>query len=212
MIGAPNSEIKTTQSCHLSIGWNSEYIFSLSIRISESIFLYHAIFMLSNMIIDSLSLDSITLLFSWFFATSRKFHAKRKHNLHFSVGTTASGCLFDAFLPFWQADVSNAPVEIMLFNKLLFTLLLGIIGSSFMPQLIESTVCLNNCETISTCSENTTLLSPLYEQQIVFDENVYGIECAKELTEKTKPLEDTGLLRRIVEEVVFLDCIFQQAE
>merc|ERR1712183_186006 len=79
--------------------------------------------------------------------------------------------------------------------------------SYFTPQIIESTTCINNCETIKKCSENTTLLSPLYEEQIVFDENVYGVGCAKELTDKIKPL-----LRRIVEEYVFLDCILQQAE
>ena len=80
-----------------------------------------------------------------------------------------------------------------------------------MPQLIESTACFKNCETISTCSKNATLLSQLYEQPIVFDENVYGTECAKELTEKIKPFEETGVVKRLVEEVVFLDCIFQQA-
>ena len=81
-----------------------------------------------------------------------------------------------------------------------------------MPQLIESTGCFNNCETLSSCSKNATLLSPLYEQPIVFDENVYGAECAKELTEKTKPLEETGVLRRIVEALMFIDCMYQQAE
>ena len=130
----------------------------------------------------------------------------------FSVGTTASGCFLDAFFIFFQTDLSDAPLEIIVFNKLIITLVTGILGSLVMPQLIESTGCLNNCETLNTCSKNTTLLSPLYDQPIVFDENVYGVECAKELTGKIKPLEDTGVIKRIVEEVVFLDCITQQAE
>ena len=108
--------------------------------------------------------------------------------------------------------VSNAPVELILFNKFITTLSISLAGSSFyLPQLIESTKCLNNCETLKTCSKNTTLLPQLYEESIVFDENVYGVECAKELTRKIKPLKDNGVLRRLVEEVVFLDCMSQQA-
>ena len=90
-------------------------------------------------------------------------------------------------------------------------MLVTIISSSVQPKLIESTTCVKNCETINKCSNNVTLLYQLYEQPIVFDENLYGKECAKELTEKIQALEDTGVLRRLVEEVVFLDCVFQQS-
>ena len=119
----------------------------------------------------------------------------------------ASECFLQG-IPLDEAVNSDTPSEVVI----LLNLTSYLSGSSnyasiYEPTLVESPTCLKNCKSIQVCSIQADSAPDLVILPLVFDESVYGTDCTKVLNEKAKELEESGVLHRIFQEILFLNCL-----
>ena len=122
----------------------------------------------------------------------------------------ASECLLRGIpLP---GDVnSDTPSEVVILSNLTSLLSRSSdLASIYLPSLVESPTCLKNCKSIQVCSIQADSAPDLVILPLVFDESVYGTDCTKVLNEKAKELEESGVLRRILQEISFLNCLLNR--
>ena len=132
-----------------------------------------------------------------------------KHNLDLFlpiVGETSAACLVKGlFILINDEDVpfSDYPNELLIF----LTFFVDLRFASDSPYIIKSGKCFHDCDGIQTCSKEEEMAK--YKRQIpkVFNESIYGPECALELGQKREELETSGLLSRFIDEDAFLECI-----
>ena len=81
-------------------------------------------------------------------------------------------------------------------------------ASSQDKYTVQSALCLHNCNGVEVCTQNVAEFRKEVGKQ--FDEDIYGPDCAKELEQKREEIETTGVLTRIIDEMAFLDCLYQR--
>ena len=80
--------------------------------------------------------------------------------------------------------------------------------SSLPPYSVTDGNCLNDCKGATICNDE---IDEYYRPKpTVFDETIYGAECALELEKKREELETSGLLDRILQEVALTDCLYNR--
>ena len=100
----------------------------------------------------------------------------------------------------------SAPTEVKMFNNFTYAVFVSedIRDNRIGPYVVKDPTCLKNCPLYKHCLNQAETIPEYYAQPIVFSETVYGAECAALLNQT---FDNSGVLRRVLEEMVFLDCL-----
>ena len=122
------------------------------------------------------------------------------------MGKDSASCLVQGYISTIDLPFDDIPVELQIFRNTFLDLEWA---SRQEPFVVQSPMCLSECKGIAVCTEDVDDYSR--QIPIVFNETVYGPECAFELVQKREELENSGLLGRIIEEAAFLECQYDRA-
>ena len=103
--------------------------------------------------------------------------------------------------------LDDLPIELRILSNMIGDIKYA--SSEYVQTTVINNGCLSQCVSIPKCTQDLAQ----YQSDIpkTFSATIYGAGCAKKLEKKREQLESSGLLSRIVDEVAFLDCLYERS-